>query len=76
MSDGVCGTRDRTGRHDWRVDPNQVIQNRELEGKGHVAEVRVRCSDCKEWAMKLSQRGRFTNDPKNVATWRPYFDGL
>lgn len=65
-----CSTWQKTGRHDWRVDPQQVIGG----GSAGMAQVEVVCATCLIRAIKETRR-RYTNRPDDPKTWRPFLEG-
>lgn len=64
-----CPVYAQLGRHDWRVDPTQVVVM-----IGDQARVRVCCATCYSHTTLQAAR-RFRVDPNDVKTWRPYVDG-
>lgn len=73
MSDADCDAVEFTGRHDWRVDPEQVIRMVTPGGTAPFAEVRVMCASCRDERIMESHR-RYLNSPNEPRTWRPYVD--
>lgn len=70
-----CAMLDSQGRHDWRVNPQQIIHTITVNGSGRYVAVEVTCAVCGVTDQKESRR-RYTNNPADPQTWRPYVDGM
>lgn len=63
-----CSFLQEHGRHDDRVQPNQVIAG------GEVVIVRVLCAACRRPDEKRARRTFRNINPADPNTWRPWVD--
>ena len=71
----ACPVLDTQGRHDWRVNPQQIIQTETVQGVVHYVNVHITCAECGLTDERESRR-RYTNRPDDPRTWRPYVEGI